>query len=282
MDEVASETDDLRDEPLEVLVVEDNDDHAELAERALTADTAWTVRRVGTVHHARQTLEEQAFDLIVLDYRLPDGDGLDLLEHLREQRRSDPVIFLTGQGSEPVAMEAMEQGALDYLVKGSDLLDRLERRALEALQQWRAIGPLIEDELGLDRDEAAHVEVPGLVDELEGLVEGPVTGGLVRTPEGEIASKGLPEDVVGEDVGEVIAALHQNLGQLRRFDGLVPRRWSTVVQTPDHVLAISVAPGPLLIALFLRPSTGSMIALRRAQEASRRLWETGSSGPDPN
>jgi CheY-like chemotaxis protein len=281
VDEDEPDRDELRTESLEILLVEDDDDHADLAERALTRDTDWTVERVDTVESARRRLDDGSFDLVVLDYDLPDGDGLDILDFLRDARRSDPVVFLTGQGSEDVAMEAMQRGALDYLVKGPGLLDRLQRRALEALQDWRAIGTVLEtgptpsqrspSEGTGTRD--VEVDRGGLLEELEAIVEGPVTGAIVRTPESDTVSTNLPKEATEAELGDILSDLHADLSRLGRFDGLTPRRWATVIQTSEHLLAVSVAPGPLLIGLLLRPSTGSMIALRRAQEGARRIWE---------
>lgn len=281
VDQDEPDRDELRTEALDVLLVEDNEDHADLAQRALTRDTDWTIERVDTVEAARRTLDDASFDLVVLDYDLPDGDGLDVLDFLRDARRSDPVVFLTGQGSEDVAMEAMQRGALDYLVKGPGLLDRLQRRALEALQDWRAIGTVLETgpeqtrqrQTGTQTQGKVDVDRGGLMEELEAIVEGPVTGAIVRTPDGQTVATGLPEGTDAAAIGEILSGLHTDLSRLGRFDGLTPRRWATVVQTSEHLLAVSVAPGPLLIGLLLRPSTGSMIALRRAQEGARRIWE---------
>lgn len=56
---------------------------------------------------------------ILLDYNLPDMDGLEFLKELSEKKIEIPVIMLTGQGNESVAVEAMKRGAVDYLIKGS-------------------------------------------------------------------------------------------------------------------------------------------------------------------
>lgn len=60
---------------------------------------------------------EETFDLILLDYKLPDLSGLEFLEELRKKRVNTPVIFLTGMGNEKVAVEAMKRGVKDYIVK---------------------------------------------------------------------------------------------------------------------------------------------------------------------
>lgn len=57
------------------------------------------------------------YDLIILDYSMPDKDGLEVLTELVNQKSEIPVIMLTGEGSESVAADAMKLGALDYVIK---------------------------------------------------------------------------------------------------------------------------------------------------------------------
>lgn len=63
-------------------------------------------------------LHQARCDLVLLDYDLRDGYGLDLLPHFLEQKV--PVIFITGRGSEQLAVAAMRQGASDYLRKDTE------------------------------------------------------------------------------------------------------------------------------------------------------------------
>jgi DNA-binding NtrC family response regulator len=71
----------------------------------------------------RQSLAEKKPDILLLDYKLPDGSGLQVLEELQKRDLKIPAIMITGQGDKRLAVQAMQLGAADYLVKGSiDLL----------------------------------------------------------------------------------------------------------------------------------------------------------------
>ena len=112
-----------------VLLVEDDED--------LAALVAETIRRstndVGVIHAADMASAERlaaahTWSLAVLDHRLPDGSGLDLLERLRALDPTLPVLMMTGEGSELVAVEAFRRGASDYVVKGEGTLLELQTR----------------------------------------------------------------------------------------------------------------------------------------------------------
>ena len=80
--------------------------------------------------------QEHQPDVILLDYRLPDLDGIEFLQTLTKIRQTLPaVIMLTGQGSEQIAVEAMKMGAQDYLVKGNLNAGRLIQTVRRALTQ---------------------------------------------------------------------------------------------------------------------------------------------------
>lgn len=78
-------------------------------------------------------------DLILLDYLLPDMDGLEFLQALEDLKPSvshiPPVIMLTGQGDEKIAVEAMKRGARDYLVKGELNTEQLYKAIQRVLSQ---------------------------------------------------------------------------------------------------------------------------------------------------
>ncbi len=100
-----------------ILVIEDNVDDQQLYQRALKNCDCRLVM-IPTAEIALARLPDLKPDLIMLDYKLPDLDGLGFLEKLTQHSASAiPILMLTGEGSEAVAVEAMKKGADDYLVK---------------------------------------------------------------------------------------------------------------------------------------------------------------------
>jgi two-component system, NtrC family, response regulator AtoC len=81
---------------------------------------------------ALQAVSRQGFDLILLDYRMPGMNGLDVLKRIKEAQVKTPVILMTAYGSTDTAIEATKRGAYDYLVKPFDR-NELSRVVSEAL-----------------------------------------------------------------------------------------------------------------------------------------------------
>src|SRR5437868_13768987 len=79
------------------------------------------VTSVASAGAAREKLREEEFDLVVTDLRLPDGDGMELLDETKRLSAGSPVILITGHGSEETAVQAMKRGAFNYLSKPIDL-----------------------------------------------------------------------------------------------------------------------------------------------------------------
>jgi two-component system nitrogen regulation response regulator GlnG len=101
------------------------------------------VLTAATLAEGQRRVEADCPDVIVLDYQLPDGTGLDLFDHIRERAPSAPVIFLTAHGTTDTAIEAMKRGAFDYLAKPFDLeqMTGLLERAFEAARAKRELPP---------------------------------------------------------------------------------------------------------------------------------------------
>ncbi len=132
---------------LRVLLVEDEPGHAELARRAFE-DRApgFEVSVAETVAAAREILHGATPpDLVIADWLLPDGEGLDLLR-IAPARAMPPVVIMTSHGSEKVAVETIRVGAVDYVVKSEATLADLPHVAERALRHRRveqALGDLV-------------------------------------------------------------------------------------------------------------------------------------------
>lgn len=127
---------------MKVLIVDDDAVDREAVRRALHARRDAHITEAETCAAARTALGQARFDAVFLDYDLPDGDALSCLLDLRTLADVPPIIVLTGQGSEKVAVEVMRAGATDYLPKGDltpQLLDRCLRGALRYHQSQEQV-----------------------------------------------------------------------------------------------------------------------------------------------
>lgn len=97
-------------------MIEDDPASAMLYEQGLLPKFP-NITKADTLKLARQRIDEQDYGLMILDVRLPDGNGLDLLRELSVSDRLIPTIVLTGQGSVKTAVDAMHLGAMDFIVK---------------------------------------------------------------------------------------------------------------------------------------------------------------------
>lgn len=122
---------------MKVLFIEDNPDHAVLARLAL--DPPFEVCLLESGKDALLYLEGLAQDdwpaAILLDYSLPGMDGLTVFERARERGYDMPVIMVTGQGNERIAVEAMKKGAYDYVVKSGNYWALLPSVIFKAVKQ---------------------------------------------------------------------------------------------------------------------------------------------------
>jgi PAS domain S-box-containing protein len=106
---------------LRMLIVEDDPEIARSLQRLLIRKFSAQVELASDIFAARETIHSMDFDLILLDYQLPDGNGLELLEEISETRDHAPVIMVTGQGDEAIASQAFRLHASGYVVKDSKL-----------------------------------------------------------------------------------------------------------------------------------------------------------------
>ena len=108
-------------ESLKLLIIEDDPDQRELIREQV--EDRFGANTVTGVGGRRAAMEQDlaGFDLILTDYNLPDGTGMDVLKDV-QSRCNTPVIMVTGENVGYIAAEAIRQGAVDYVVKFGDYL----------------------------------------------------------------------------------------------------------------------------------------------------------------
>lgn len=128
------------------LIVDDDPAIVEMFRDVLGHDFAMTV--CGTLAEGMAHAADPGLDVAIVDYRLPDGEGLDLLKHLASVSPAVPVIFATGFGNFRTASAAIESGARSLLEKPFTA-GQLSAAVYRAVGERPAAGPLA----GLARDE---------------------------------------------------------------------------------------------------------------------------------
>lgn len=127
---------------MRILYVEDDPRDADLTVRRLQKTAPqYEVETVSTIEEGLRRLERinlEPLDLVLADVHLSDGDGLSLLNHIRENTMPVAVVMVTGMGDEETAVAALKARADDYVVKGKDYLDRLPITLESALNHYRA------------------------------------------------------------------------------------------------------------------------------------------------
>lgn len=122
-------------DPIQILVVDDEQSIRRLIDLEISSD----YRVVTTAANAREglaKLRQQRYDVAVLDIKLPDGNGIDLMVQFQEMVPELEIILVTGFGDIDSAVEAMRMGAYDYITKPFNL-DRLELVIEKAFQRVR-------------------------------------------------------------------------------------------------------------------------------------------------
>lgn len=112
---------------MRILLIEDEQRLRETITEGLER-SGFSVDSVGLLAGARAATSVSAYDALILDLRLPDGDGLELLKSLRHENNSIPVLILTAKDAVEDRVAGLDQGADDYLVKPfafSELVARL-------------------------------------------------------------------------------------------------------------------------------------------------------------
>jgi two-component system, OmpR family, response regulator QseB len=128
---------------MKVLLIEDDMDIGNGVRIALT-DQGMTVVWVRRLADALVSLETATHDIVLLDLGLPDGDGISLLQRMRRERQSLPVLILTARDALSDKLLGLDAGADDYLVKPFALAELLSRLRALARRSYGFEGDTVE------------------------------------------------------------------------------------------------------------------------------------------
>ncbi len=125
---------------IKVLLVEDNDVDAELTQDLLSewSMEEFQITRAKTLAEGFLFLSRERFDAVLLDLSLPDTFGLPTVRQVHAMNPTVPVVILSGVTDQSLALQAVQQGAQDYLVKGQGHPELLARAIRYAIERKRA------------------------------------------------------------------------------------------------------------------------------------------------
>ena len=181
---------------VKILVVEDSEDDAKLAMRALRqGGFIPTYLRVENVEALRAAFEQERWDAVLSDFRLPGFSGVDALEVFRATGLDIPFIFVSGTIGEEIAVAAMKAGASDYVMK----------------QNMARLSPVLERELGQALIRAEHrkgqIDLEISRDRYMDLYDSAPVGYLTLAADGHIAQVNLTgADMLGEERSQLMRA----------------------------------------------------------------------------
>ncbi len=202
----------------------------------------------------REALDHEIFDLLVLDWHLPDTTGIQELDWLRSERSSNtPVIFITSRDSEESVVEALDHGADDYMVKPVNKSITLAR--IKALQRRNRLGEL-------DVAEQQPDEVP----EIENFAPY-----QINNQEHSISRNGDNIKLTHKEF-ELAAHLFRNAGVLVSRQALLESIWGTTAELNTRTVDTHVS--RIRSKLGINPSVGWQLA--SIYQRGYRLFRTSS------
>jgi signal transduction histidine kinase len=138
--------------PVKVLLVEDDAGDAEVVKRLLAKSprTPFHLEWAQTIGGAEEALQTDGFDVLLLDLGLPPAHDLEGLNKLHDLDARVPIIIVTDQNDETMALRALQEGAQDYLIKGNLTTDHLARAIRHATERQNLVSRLADSRIILE------------------------------------------------------------------------------------------------------------------------------------
>jgi two-component system, cell cycle response regulator len=129
----------LENDVVNILVVEDNSEYFQLLDTVFTLTSAYkfSLTNVSSLESTLQALADHQYDVILADLALPDSHGFDTFAQIYFRAPDIPIVVLTVINDERLAIQAVQTGAQDYLIKGQFELNSLARAILYAIERHR-------------------------------------------------------------------------------------------------------------------------------------------------
>ncbi|MEQ1675462.1 MAG: sigma-54 dependent transcriptional regulator [Chitinophagaceae bacterium] len=102
-----------------ILIIDDEEKLRQLLKKIISLE-GFTVLEANTLKSALKVLEKETVDVVLCDVKLPDGNGVDFIKEIKQAHSEVEVILLTAYGNVPDGVQAMRNGAFDYIMKGDD------------------------------------------------------------------------------------------------------------------------------------------------------------------
>ena len=200
---------------LQVLVVEDDREIRTLMQATLAVE-GFAVQTAVSLSEARALLQHRTPDVVLLDLGLPDGEGLELVQHIRRQH-SLPILVVSARHQEAQKIQALDAGADDYLTKPFAVGELLARMRVALRHRGTALAAAVTrhdlDELHIDLA-ARTVQAQGRLLHLTP-TEFKLLARLVRSAGRVVTHRQLLSDVWGPEFLEHTHYLRLYMGQLR-------------------------------------------------------------------
>jgi signal transduction histidine kinase len=260
----------MSDQLYRILIVDGSPEDRETYQCLLTAQNSgrYIIREAALAKEGLALCREEAFDCILLEYRLPDLDGLEFVAELNAHsgRHIPPILMLTGQGSEAVAVQALKSGIQDYLVKGAITGEGLRRAVHNAMYKAALVNKIEEQRREL---EALAAERARLIAELQHRAEA-----LTEADHGKDAFLAMLAHELRNPLAPIVNALYI-LRQSRMDSSTAEGALAVVERQVKHITRL------VDDLLDVARSTSGRIALRKVKVVLAQVVESALEASRP-